>query len=204
MKKIIVLIILFIIYAIIVNTCPAVTQWDRSAILAVQDMLKDLPVTIPDIAGGGLYKCGIYIPLIAGITYFFRKYLLIDIILFSSAPALGYFLNKFIIKNIVGRPRPPVDMQLIVHKTSFSFTSNHTVVTSVLWGLVIYYLLKYCKNKILKICGITFSGLWIICEGFSRVWLGVHYPTDVIGGYLLALILILVYIKLIRLIGGKC
>lgn len=204
MKKIIVLIILFIIYAVIVNTCPAVTQWDRSVILAVQDMLKDLPVTIPDSAGGWLYKCGIYIPLIAGIIYFFRKYLLIDIILFSSAPALGYILNKFIIKNIVGRPRPPFDMQLIAHKTSFSFASNHTVVTSVLWGLVIYYLLKYCKNKILKICGITFSGLWIIFEGFSRVWLGVHYPTDVIGGYLLALILILVYIKLIRLIGGKC
>jgi len=204
MKKIIALIILFIIYAVIVNTCPAVTQWDRSVITAVQDMLKDLPVAIPDSAGGWLYKCGIYIPLIAGIVYFFRRYLLIDIVLFSSAPAVGYILNKFIIKNIIARPRPPFDMQLIAHKTSFSFTSNHTVVTSVLWGLVIYYLIKYCKNKILKICGITFSGFWIIFEGFSRVWLGVHNPTDVIGGYLLAIILLLVYIKLIRLIGGKC
>ena len=204
MKKIIILIILFITYSIIVNTCPVVTQWDRSVILAVQDMLKNLPVAIPDSAGSWMYSSLIAIPIIGGIIYFFRKYLLIDIVLFSSAPAVGYILNKFIIKNIVGRPRPPFDMQLIAHKTSFSFTSNHTVVTAVLWGLVIYYLIKYCKNKTLKICGITFSGLWIIFEGFSRVWLGVHYPTDVIGGYILAIILLLIYIKLIRLIGGKC
>ncbi len=203
MKKIIFLIILFIIYTIIVNTCPIVTQWDSSVVLAVQHMLKDVPVTIPDIAGTWLYTLGIYVPIIIGIVYFFRKYLLIDIVLFSSAPAIAYIFNK-ILKNIVQRPRPPIEMQLIVHKPTFSFVSNHTVITSTLWGLVIYYLIKYCKNKALKVCGIIFAGSWIIFEGFSRIWLGVHNPTDVIGGYFLALIFILVYIKLIRLIGGKC
>lgn len=203
MKKIIFLIILFIIYTIIVNTCPIVTQWDSSVVLAVQHMLKDVPVTIPDIAGTWLYTLGIYVPIIIGIVYFFSKYLLIDIVLFSSAPAIAYIFNK-ILKNIVQRPRPPIEMQLIVHKPTFSFVSNHTVITSTLWGLVIYYLIKYCKNKALKVCGIIFAGSWIIFEGFSRIWLGVHNPTDVIGGYFLALIFILVYIKLIRLIGGKC
>ena len=203
MKKIIFLIILFIIYTIIVNTCPIVTQWDSSVVLAVQHMLKDVPVTIPDIAGTWLYTLGIYVPIIIGIVYFFSKYLLIDIVLFSSAPAIAYIFNK-ILKNIVQRPRPPIEMQLIVHKPTFSFVSNHTVITSTLWGLVIYYLIKYCKNKDLKVCGIIFAGSWIIFEGFSRIWLGVHNPTDVIGGYFLALIFILVYIKLIKLIGGKC
>lgn len=203
MKKIIFLIILFIIYTIIVNTCPIVTQWDSSVVLAVQHMLKDVPVTIPDIAGTWLYTLGIYVPIIIGIVYFFSKYLLIDIVLFSSAPAIAYIFNK-ILKNIVQRPRPPIEMQLIVHKPTFSFVSNHTVITSTLWGLVIYYLIKYCKNKALKVCGIIFAGSWIIFEGFSRIWLGVHNPTDVIGGYFLALIFILVYIKLIKLIGGKC
>ena len=203
MKKIIFLIILFIIYTIIVNTCPIVTQWDSSVVLAIQHMLKDVPVTIPDIAGTWLYTLGIYVPIIIGIVYFFSKYLLIDIVLFSSAPAIAYIFNK-ILKNIVQRPRPPIEMQLIVHKPTFSFVSNHTVITSTLWGLVIYYLIKYCKNKALKVCGIIFAGSWIIFEGFSRIWLGVHNPTDVIGGYFLALIFILVYIKLIKLIGGKC
>jgi len=202
-KKIIALIILFIIYTVIINTCPVVTQWDRSVILAVQSILKDLPLAIPDSAGTWLYNCGIYIPLVIGIIYFFRKYLLIDIILFASAPAITYLTNK-IIKNVVQRPRPPVEMQLIVHKPSYSFVSNHTVITSVLWGLVIYYTIKYCQNKILKTCVITFGVLWMAFEGFSRIWLGVHNPTDVIGAYILAIILLLVYIRLIRLIGGKC
>lgn len=202
-KKVIILIILFIIYAVIVNTCPVVTQWDRSVIISVQNNLKDIPVLLPDIAGTWLYICGIYIPLIAGIIYFFRKYLLIDMLIFPSAPLVAYSFNK-ILKIIVHRPRPPVDMQLIIHKPTFSFVSNHTVVTSLLWGLVIYYVIKYCQNKVLKICTIIFGVFWIIFEGFSRIWLGVHNPTDVIGAYILAIILLLVYIKLIRLIGGKC
>ena len=202
-KSIIVLIILFIIYSIIVNTCPVVTQWDRGVILSVQELLKNLPVSIPDMAGSWFYNICLYVPLIIGGIYFFKKYLLIDLIIFISSPMIAYCFNK-ILKNIVQRPRPPVEMQLFVHKPSFSFVSNHTFITTTLYGLVIYYLIKYCKNKIIKTAGISFAILWIIFEGFSRIWLGVHNPTDVIGGYLLALIFILIYIKLIRIIGGKC
>ena len=59
------------------------------------------------------------------------------------------------------------------------------------------------KNKILKITGIVFSVLWIILLGFSRIWLGVHNPTDVVGAYLLGSVLLILYIKLIKILGGK-
>lgn len=202
-KYIIALIILFIIYAIVVNTCPVVTQWDRSVIIALQDSLKGLPLWIPSLMDTEIYASLIVIPIIVGAVYFFKKYLLIDLVLFSSAPLVAYIFNH-IFKMIVHRPRPPLELQIVVHPGNYSFVSSHTFITCSLWGLVIYYLLKYCKNKILKYAGITIGILWMGFVGFSRIWLGVHNPTDVLGGYFLAVILLLIYINLIKLIGGKC
>lgn len=202
-KYIIALIILFIIYAIVVNTCPVVTQWDRSVIIALQDSLKGLPLWIPSLMDTEIYASLIVIPIIVGAVYFFKKYLLIDLVLFSSAPLVAYIFNH-IFKMIVHRPRPPLELQIVVQPGNYSFVSSHTFITCSLWGLVIYYLLKYCKNKILKYAGITIGILWMGFVGFSRIWLGVHNPTDVLGGYFLAVILLLIYINLIKLIGGKC
>ena len=202
-KYIIALIILFIIYAIIVNTCPVVTQWDRSVIIALQDSLKGLPLWIPSLMDTEIYASLIVIPIIVGAVYFFKKYLLIDLVLFSSAPLVAYIFNH-IFKMIVHRPRPPLELQIVVQPGNYSFVSSHTFITCSLWGLVIYYLLKYCKNKILKYACITIGILWMGFVGFSRIWLGVHNPTDVLGGYFLAVILLLIYINLIKLIGGKC
>lgn len=202
-KYIIALIILFIIYAIVVNTCPVVTQWDRSVIIALQDSLKGLPLWIPSLMDTEIYASLIVIPIIVGAVYFFKKYLLIDLVLFSSAPLVAYIFNH-IFKMIVHRPRPPLELQIVVQPGNYSFVSSHTFITCSLWGLVIYYLLKYCKNKILKYTGITIGILWMGFVGFSRIWLGVHNPTDVLGGYFLAVILLLIYINLIKLIGGKC
>lgn len=128
--------------------------------------------------------------------------LLIDIVLFCSAPLVAYILNS-ILKLIIHRPRPDIDLQIAVHPHSFSYVSNHTFITCSLWGLVIYYLVKYCSNKYIKYAGVTLSLLWMFFVGISRIWLGVHNPTDVIGGYLLAGILLYVYINMIKLIGGK-
>jgi len=203
MKKLIIaLIIAFLIYASAVNIIPAITDWDRSVIIFVQNQLNGFPLGIPTLLDSGGYAIGLIIPLVAGIIYFIRKYLLIDLVLFCSAPVAAYVLNS-VLKMIIARPRPPLDLQIVIHPSSFSFVSNHTFITSALWGLVIFYLLKYCQNKFIKYFGITTACLWMFFVGFSRVWLGVHNPTDVIGGYFLALILVLIYIRLINLIGGK-
>lgn len=200
-KYIIALIILFIIYAIVVNTCPVITQWDRSVIIALQNYLKNIPTWIPALMDTELYASLIVIPLLVGFVFFFRKYLLIDIILFGSAPLVAYIFNH-ILKGIIQRPRPPIELQIAVQPNNYSFVSSHTFITCSLWGLVIYYLIKYCKNRILKYSGITIGVVWMFFVGFSRVWLGVHNPTDVIGGYFLAAILLMIYISLIKLIGG--
>ena len=203
MKKSIVFISVFIIYAIIVNTYPVVTQWDMSVIELLQEKLKTLPVWIPVLMDSKLYAACIVLPILVALVFFFRQCLIIDIILFCSSPLVAYIIN-ILVKNIVQRPRPPIDLQIAVQPATYSFVSSHTFVTTTLWGLTIYYLNLYCKNKILKYAGISFGVLWIFFVGFSRMWLGVHNPTDIFGGYLLASIVIYIYIQMIKIIGGKC
>ena len=201
-KTIILLSILFLIYTLIVNLCPIVTQWDKDLIVAVQTGLKDFPVEIPRFISKQLYHIMIAVPLIVGFIYFFKKYLLIDIILLGSSPLAAYCLN-FLFKRIIQRARPPFELQIGEHSISHSYVSTHTFVTTCLWGLAAYYIYLYCKNKILKIFLLILSIVWMLLEGFSRIWLGVHNPTDVIGSYFLGAIFVLIYINLAKLVGGK-
>ena len=62
--------------------------------------------------------------------------------------------------------------------------------------MVIYFVYKYCKNPFIRNILLTISGLWIILIGVSRVWIGVHYPTDVIGAYILASCFLIVCAKI--------
>ena len=74
---------------------------------------------------------------------------------------------------------------------SFSFVLTSFAIA--VYGFLIYYVYHKVKNKTLKIVLITLLTILIILIGLSRIYLGVHYPSDILGGYTLALsILILV------------
>lgn len=101
-----------------------------------------------------------------------------------------------VLKFIVKRPRPS-DLFLIV-ETGYSFPSGHSMVSLSFYGLLIYFIYKYFKNKKLKIFLITFLSLIIILIGISRVYLGVHFVSDVISGFLLSLSYLMIFIKVIN------
>ena len=202
LKKSVTLFILFVIYSFFAVTNPEISKWDINVITFLQNKFNNIPVFIPVLMDSKLYASLIAIPVLTAIIFFFRKYFLIDLILYSTSPLIAYFMN-IVIKNIVQRPRPPIELQIAVQPSTFSFVSSHTLITTTLWGLTIYYLNKYCKNKILKIFGTVFGIIWIMFVGISRIWLGVHNPTDVIGGYFLGLILVYTYINLIKLVGAN-
>lgn len=195
MKKTLLLLAIFIIFSIIVETCPIIDLWDKAFILKLQEMLKNISLWIPLLPDCKLYSVMIALPLIVGSIWFFKKKEYKSIIFLCSIPLLTFLLNC-IIKPLVHRARPPFEMQLAIHPHSFSYVSNHSLVTLCLWGMVIYFISKYCKNKALKVLGIMISILWILFVGVSRIWLGVHNPTDVIGAYLLGVFLLSIYSKL--------
>lgn len=101
-----------------------------------------------------------------------------------------------VLKFIVKRPRPS-DLFLIV-ETGYSFPSGHSMVSLSFYGLLIYFIYKYFKNKKLKVFLIMLLSLIIVLIGVSRVYLGVHFVSDVISGFLLSLSYLIIFIKVIN------
>lgn len=196
MKKTLLLFAIFIIFSITTITCPIIDLWDRVFILHLQEMLKNLPLCIALLPDCKLYSIMIALPLIIGNICFFKIKEYKSIFYFSSIPLVTFLLNC-IIKPLVHRARPPYEMQLAIHPHSFSYVSSHSLVTICLWGTVIYFMNKYCSNTVLKVLSIILSTIWILFVGLSRIWLGVHNPSDVIGAYLLGLFLLSIYTQII-------
>ena len=104
-------------------------------------------------------------------------------------------LNQ-LLKRILRRPRPPEFR--IVEETGYSFPSGHSMVSMAFYGYLIYLIYRYIKNKYIKWSLIVLLSILICLIGISRIYLGVHYTSDVLGGFLLSISYLVVYISLIK------
>lgn len=104
-------------------------------------------------------------------------------------------LNQ-ILKYILQRPRP-TEYRLI-EETGFSFPSGHSMVSMAFYGYLIYLIYKYVKNKYLKWTLIVLLGILICTIGISRIYLGVHYTSDVLGGFLISISYLVIYISAVN------
>lgn len=98
-------------------------------------------------------------------------------------------LGNFVLKNLVRRPRPTIDR--LVSASSFSFPSGHSITVMLLWGTVIVLAGRYLRQHPgWKWLVIGLASLWILAVGISRIYVGVHYPSDVCAGWLLGFFLL--------------
>ena len=104
-------------------------------------------------------------------------------------------LNQ-ILKRILQRPRPTE--YRIVEETGYSFPSGHSMVSMAFYGYLIYLIYKYVKNKYLKWTLITLLSFLIVSIGISRIYLGVHYTSDVLGGFLISISYLVIYISAVN------
>ena len=109
------------------------------------------------------------------------------------ASFFGGYLASYAFKEIWVRSRPSGLIPVYLYD-SWSFPSGHAMSSVVFFGFLIYFFWKNFKNWKYKI-SIVFAGfLFIIMIGFSRIYLGAHYLSDVLAGYMVGLMALMVCI----------
>ena len=109
--------------------------------------------------------------------------------------AIITLLNQ-LLKRIVHRPRPTEFR--IVEESGYSFPSGHSMVSMAFYGYLIYLIYKYVKNKYLKWISIILLSILICSIGISRIYLGVHYTSDVLGGFFISISYLIIYISAVN------
>ena len=158
-------------------------ELDGNILLWIQDYIRNDFLTpifkfITSLGDGGC----VWI-VIAIVLLFVRKYRKVGFMV--GASLLGSLLfNNLLVKNIVARPRPYRIIEtlaiLIPESGEYSFPSGHTS-SSFAAGVVLYLMLP-------KKYGIPVMSLAFLI-GISRLYVGVHYPTDVLGGMVMGTVI---------------
>ncbi|KKQ30089.1 MAG: Phosphoesterase PA-phosphatase related protein [Candidatus Shapirobacteria bacterium GW2011_GWE1_38_10] len=94
----------------------------------------------------------------------------------------GAIMNN-LLKEIIKRPRPLL-ISPLVNETTYSFPSGHTMNATVLYLLIVFYIFKFLKGNRFKWVYASSLMCLVVLIGMSRIYLGVHSPSDVVAGFL--------------------
>jgi len=116
------------------------------------------------------------------------------------------FLINTLIKWIVHRPRPDEIMRLI-EESGYSFPSGHSMISMAFYGYITYLIYKHVKDKKKRTIYCLLLLFLIFMIGLSRIYLGVHYLSDVLGGFALSVSYLMLFIiispKILDRINGR-
>ena len=181
-----VLLIIFVILTmfIVSGNLDLIDKWIFNNVITIKN--KPLSIFLRIITNIGS-TVGVIVLL--GITafIFIRKKSFSDFKYVVINVGLGALLME-VIKNIVRRIRP---VWKWIPQGGFSFPSGHTISALLFYGTLLLLVYKKVYGKYRKPLIIFFS-VMIILIGFSRIYFGVHYSSDVVGGYLLGTVILLV------------
>lgn len=104
----------------------------------------------------------------------------LELILFISVVAGSAILNQ-ILKQVFHRVRP--DLHRLIDIVGYSFPSGHAMNAFTVYGMITFLLWRHIPGRIGRSILILISIFFILAIGISRIYLGVHYPSDIIGGY---------------------
>lgn len=113
---------------------------------------------------------------------------------------LFIILINTILKYIYTRPRPEF---MLIDEYGYSFPSGHAMVSMAFYGLFIYILFHTKINKYLKYILSALVFILIMMIGISRIYLNVHYVSDVIAGFAVSVIYLIFFTKFMKIILGE-
>jgi undecaprenyl-diphosphatase len=94
---------------------------------------------------------------------------------------IGEALLNILLKNLFERSRP--DLFQMVEAAGYSFPSGHAMVSLCLYGMIAFLVSRHIRGWQWRLAVVTLATALVAVIGLSRVYLGVHYPTDVVAGY---------------------
>jgi membrane-associated phospholipid phosphatase len=94
----------------------------------------------------------------------------------------GSTLLNWLLKGFFQRPRPHFAHPLVI-ETSYSFPSGHAMESFVVYGMVAYLAVLWLRSWEVRVAAVCGAALVVVLIGFSRVYLGVRYFSDVVAGY---------------------
>ncbi|MBR3162179.1 MAG: phosphatase PAP2 family protein [Bacilli bacterium] len=106
-----------------------------------------------------------------------------------------------LLKHLIKRPRP-LGYRLI-KIGGYSFPSGHAMVSMAFYGYLLYLVCTSIKEKKIKIILASILIFIIIMVGISRIYLGVHYCSDIITGYSISIIYLIIYTKLLKYLKSQ-
>lgn len=170
----------FILIALLVKLGGA-RGFDDAVIRFVQSM-ESPPLTA--LAKGlslvGSSKLAIGISLLTMLILFFALKHRLELALFLWV-GLGSQLLNTLLKLWFHRERPTIHR--LIEQAGYSFPSGHSMAAFSLYGVIAYLLWRHMHSRSERFLLILFTVLMTGGIGWSRIYLGVHYPSDVIGGY---------------------
>jgi undecaprenyl-diphosphatase len=158
--------------------------WDRTLMLdlaAGREPWLTWGMKLLSVAGSGLIEIPLALLLILGLVLRKRK---AEAWWYAAAALSGWALSG-LAKVAVHRPRPHVIPRLMHGAGWFSYPSGHSMLAPIIFGLGIIVWAAPWPSPALRRAALVLAALFALGIGSSRVYLGVHYPSDVVGGLLL-------------------
>ncbi|MBS4214402.1 MULTISPECIES: phosphatase PAP2 family protein [Neobacillus] len=158
-----------------------IVQFDSTIISSVQGLESPaLTAIMKFFTFIGSTKIVVILSLL--IIFFLYKVLhhRLELILFIAVIAGTPIINS-ILKSIFHRARP--EFHRLIEIGGYSFPSGHAMNAFSVYGILAFLLWRHIATRTGRILLIIFSTIMILMIGISRIYLGVHYPSDIIGGY---------------------
>lgn len=119
-----------------------------------------------------------------GLALAWRRWTPIVLMLIAAAGSLAITVAG---KEVVGRARPPHSLAVPPYESSASFPSGHTLNATVVLGITAYLLILRWEHRWARVLTVTVAVIFVVAMGLSRVFLGHHWLTDVVAGWLVGL-----------------
>lgn len=112
-----------------------------------------------------------------------------------SVNLVGVVVLNQLLKFIVQRPRP--DGFRLVAESGYSFPSGHSMVSMAFFGLLIWMIWRFHRRDVMRVVWCVVFGLVIVMVGVSRIYLGVHYASDVVAGFCVSIMWLVLYTRVV-------